>query len=126
MKRITALIIVLSLSLLCACEISNNAGENEESSGYTKDDLENYDNESLFIPPTETSDNASTEVNEDASDPDNTEQADGFMIKDKKYSYEGTDLVILDVDNQTDKNYTIRRSCTFFLGRIDRCTPSNV
>ena len=111
MKRITALIIVLSLSLLCACEMNNNAGENEESSGYTKDDLGSYDNESLFIPPAETSGSttpeASTDVNEDISAPDNTEPTGGFMIKDKKYSYEGTDLVILDVENQTDKNYTI-------------------
>ena len=107
MKRTTALIFVLLFTLLCSCEMIGTNNSADINTGYTKDDLENYDNESLFIPPTETSDNASTEVNEDASDPDNTEQADGFMIKDKKYSYEGTDLVILDVENQTEKNYTI-------------------
>ena len=107
MKRITALIFVLLITLLCACEIKGTDNSADINTSYTMDDLESYDNESLFIPPTETSDNVSTDVNEDASDPDKTEQADGFMIKNKKYSYEGTDLVILDVKNQTDKNYTL-------------------
>ena len=107
MKRITALIFVLLITLLCACEIKGTDNSADINTSYTMDDLDDYDNESLFIPPTETSDNASTDVNEDTSDPGKTEQADGFMIKDKKYSYEGTDLVILDVKNQTDKNYTL-------------------
>lgn len=107
MKRITALIFVLLITLLCACEIKGTDNSTDINTSYTMDDLDDYDNESLFIPPTETSDNASTDVNEDTSDPGKTEQADGFMIKDKKYSYEGTDLVILDVKNQTDKNYTL-------------------
>lgn len=111
MKRITALIFVLLITLLCACEITGTDNSTDTNTSFTMDNLESYDNESLFIPPAETSGStipeASTDVNEDISKSHNTEQTGGFMIKDKKYSYEGNDLVILDVENQTDKNYTI-------------------
>lgn len=34
-------------------------------------------------------------------------QNGGFVVKDKKYDYEGNNLMILNVENQTDKNYKV-------------------
>lgn len=31
----------------------------------------------------------------------------GFVVRDRKYAYEGNDLVILNVENQTNQNYTV-------------------
>lgn len=104
MKRIAALI--LMVCLLCACDAASSGDAN--SSSYVPDTLESYDNESVFVPPSDESETAVSEQTSAESKP-----TAGFVIKDKKYTYEGNDLVILEVENQTDKHYVLTITGTY-------------
>jgi len=37
-----------------------------------------------------------------------------FYVKDKKYSYKGNDILILNVENKTEENYTLNIMVTYF------------
>lgn len=61
--------------------------------------IESYDNESKIS----------------ISNENSTEQVSGdFIVKEKKYTFEGNNLVILDVTNETDKNYSVTVKGTYF------------
>lgn len=121
MKKFLAFILMLAtvLTALCGC-------------GEKKDELNiyseaSYDNVSKFVPSEESSKDTSDESaeltvdTEDTSDKnaestetagteskeDNTPLSGEFVVKDKKYSFEGNDLVLVSVENQTNKNYSV-------------------
>ncbi len=87
MKRNLLFLIVISLLLtLSACS--------KES--VTLPDISDYNSEA-FIP-------ATSDSTADSSDID---PSDGFSVKDRKYTYENTGVVLLNVKNNTKKNYTV-------------------
>ena len=63
------------------------------------DPIESYDSESIYLP----------EENSTESDVSNesNNQAEGLIIKSKKYTFEGNDIIILNVTNQTKANYIV-------------------
>ena len=78
----------------------------EETSGNTSDlnhySEASYDNESHFIPE-QSSPSPENSGNESQSD----SPAGSFVVKDKKYDFRGNNLVLLNVDNQTNKDYRV-------------------
>ncbi|MBQ3002205.1 MAG: hypothetical protein IJD82_00580, partial [Clostridia bacterium] len=91
---IGTLLLALVLSVLTGCS------EEIESSDLNIFSEASYDNESKFVP--EQSADASEEVSENSEAPTGE-----FVVKDKKYTFEGNDLVLISVDNQTAKNYSV-------------------
>lgn len=96
MKKIIAFsfAIVLWIAILTGCEttITDNASNH--------DHIESYDEESrVFIDTAsiEPSSNTSVQIPSGGS----------FLVKEKKYVYCEKDLVLLDVTNETDTNYTV-------------------
>ena len=96
MKKILSAILLfaLVLSVLTGCS------EEIESSDLNIFSEASYDNESKFVP--EQSIDTSEEVSENSGNLNGE-----FVVKDKKYTFEGNDLVLISVDNQTDKNYSV-------------------
>ena len=96
MKKILSAILLFAL-VLTAFE---GCSEEIESSDLNIFSEASYDNESKFVP--EQSADASEEVSE------NNEAPTGeFVVKDKKYDFRGNNLVLLSVDNQTNKDYRV-------------------
>lgn len=101
MKKILSLILftILCVSALSAC----NETSQEETSTDTKDTeyvVSEYDNESIIQADSSTTDEASAEN-------------ENFIVKDKKYTFEGTDLILLNVKNKTSKNYSVTVTGTY-------------
>ena len=90
------------LLLLCGCGISEDKGTQQPNS--LPNTVESYDNESVYIPPSDESEG----VSEDEEKP-----AFGFVVKDKRYIFEGNDLVILSVENKTEINYSVTITGTY-------------
>lgn len=90
-KITTAILLVLAIT----AAILSGCSEEGQAAG----EISEYDSQS-FIPVGDTS-------GESADYSENTAQTVGFVVKDKKYDYDGNNLVILNVENQTDKNYKI-------------------
>lgn len=110
------LLLALGASLLCGCsEEGNTAGE-----------LSDYDSEA-FIPVGTPGDNISGNEAVSGGNPSSGQsnggdagsvsgegtQNGGFVVRDKKYDYEGNNLVVLNVENQTDKNYSVTITGTY-------------
>lgn len=90
MKKVWILILIAALSI---CSFVGCKQE-EEISGNV-DPIESYDNESVYVP-------------ELSTDGDSSQSPSGnFVVKDKKYTYEGNDLVVLNIENKTEVNYVI-------------------
>jgi len=55
-------------------------------------------------------------ISDDEYDIINTHTVDGgeFVFKEKKYEFQGNNLVIADVKNETENNYTLVVHCTYF------------
>ena len=97
---------VLSVVLLLAVVLTAFAGCNEEgeSSDLNIYSEASYDNESKFIPGEESK----------AGEVSDEEVLTGeFVVKDKKYTFEGNDLAIVSVENQTNKNYSVTVTGTY-------------
>lgn len=129
MKRILAVFIafLMVLSVFTACSNDTETTSSEYVEGLESDPIESYDNVSFFVP----EDDASTAVSEESSNsevsditstesskPDeNSSTSDesqdekpnvgGFLVMDKKYTYKDKNVVIVNVENQTNKNYTV-------------------
>lgn len=98
MKKLIAVILTLNL----VCVIFAGCSDNQESM-YS---IDSYDNESRFLPSVEGSEENNSENPDESRKPEGNSN-DGFLVKDKKYSFEGNDLVILSVENQSDKTYSV-------------------
>lgn len=134
MKKLYLILsLVLTLCLLCSCAeealpeyiisnydeesrldlndlINNNDSEMNSSTETSKDnssDSELSDSESSVSEPSyDESDNS-----KDDSKPD--ENNGSLLIKQKKYTYDGNDLIILDVTNESNGNYSITINGTY-------------
>ena len=97
MKKAFILFVVIYclIILLSGCQTDRQ----DEFSFYSIDPIESYDSESIYLP----------EENSTESDVSNesNNQAEGLMIKSKKYTFEGNDIIILNVTNQTKANYIV-------------------
>lgn len=95
MKKTLVIILTLGLTLaaLAGCK-------DDDTNIYTE---ASYDSVSEFVP-----DNVSGEETE------NSNSLTGeFVVKEKKYVYEGNDLVVLNVENNTNKNYVVTITGTY-------------
>jgi hypothetical protein len=96
------LIFAIMLTSLCAC------GEESTSElSYTdfSDTEFSYENTSFFLPP---------DTSENTSQNESSGEVDGFTVKDKKYQYKDKDLVIIEVQNDTSRNYSVTISGTYY------------
>lgn len=112
---------VLSVVLLLAIALTAFAGCGENSSttsleyaiGLESDPINSYDNVSVYEPENESK--TTSEESEDSSKEIQGEEphANGFVVMDKKYTHKDTNVVIINVENQTDKNYAITITGTY-------------
>lgn len=115
----------LALFLIVATALTSLAGcsENEENSDLNIYSEASYDNESRFVPEEESKEGSDSESNvseeensrseNSVSSENNTPLSGEFVVKDKKYTFEGNDLVIVNVENQTNKNYSVTITGTY-------------
>lgn len=115
-KMITAILLVLAviMAILASCSKPNDAGE-----------ISDYDSQA-FIPvggnsQPETESEPSADSGESAGGAaggngtisGSETQSGGFLVSEKKYDFEGNNLVVLNVENKTDKNYSIAIHMTY-------------
>lgn len=106
MKKILLILFAFNLAVLSSC--GQQAPEEGSHTSYIPDTLESYDNESVFVPSSETSEERLTsDAPSDTNSKVEEKPSAGFVIKDKKYAFKGNDLVILSVENQTEDNYSL-------------------
>lgn len=88
-----SLLLAICLTALAGCKDDDPNIYNEAS----------YDSVSEFVP-----DSVSREETE------NSDSLTGeFVVKEKKYTYEGNDLVVVSVENNTNKNYAVTITGTY-------------
>ena len=113
MKRFLTVIIILATALTA---LSGCAEKEDELNIYSE---ASYDNVSKFVPSTEPDEDTSTEHAESTENTseesvvENAPLSGEFVVKDKKYSVEGNDLVLVSVENQTNKNYSVTITGTY-------------
>ena len=96
MRKIAIQSIALFIVIVC---VGCSANEPLEFSFESIDPIESYDSESIYLP-------KENSTESDVSNESNN-QAEGLMIKSKKYTFEGNDIIILNVTNQTKANYIV-------------------
>lgn len=96
MKKATSIFLITFLIVLGIAGCSQEE-DREYSIIQTSTPIESYDNESLYTPPN----------NDSSGSMDENSPETGFIIKDRKYSFDGNDLVIVNIKNQTNTNYSI-------------------
>ena len=120
MKKFLALFLIVATALTAFVGCS----EEVESSDLNIYSEASYDNESRFVPneeeSKESSDSESNVSDEETSRSENSVSGEGntplsgeFVVKDKKYTFEGNDLVIVNVENRTNKNYSVTITGTY-------------
>lgn len=95
MKRYITFILIACFVL----SLSSCAQGNEDSSFVFEDPIGEYDDSEIFY--------------EDNSGTSDTVNENGIVVKQKQYDYNGNDIVILNVENLTDKDYTIKINCVY-------------
>ena len=86
-NNVLVLLILLSLSLLFSLA---GCKKDDEVLGNV-DPIESYDNESVFAP-----------------DVDSSQEVTGNLVaKDKRYTFDGNDIIMLNIENQTNVNYSV-------------------
>ena len=120
MRKVLVSVLLLTVALTAFAGCSEE-GERSDLNLYSE---ASYDNESRFVPNEEESkegsdseSNVSEEENSrsenSVSGESNTPLSGEFVVKDKKYTFEGNDLVIVNVENQTNKNYSVTITGTY-------------
>lgn len=103
-------IIIIALTLLLV--LGTFAGCQQQDIEGNIDPIESYDNVSVFTPA------GNENKTETESTPENTENSTvvtgNIVAKDKRYVYEGNDFVVLNLENQTETNYVITVTGTYF------------
>ncbi|MBQ3002203.1 MAG: hypothetical protein IJD82_00570 [Clostridia bacterium] len=95
---------LFTITLLLAVVLNAFAGCGKDG-GQTRNKhaFASIDNESKFAP------NEDSNAEEVSEEPLTGE----FVVKDKKYTFEGNDLVIVSVENKTNKNYSVTVTGTY-------------
>ena len=105
MKKTLVIVFTLVLTLTAFAGCSENG---EELNIYSE---ASYDNESKFVPEEESKESTTSESV--VSGEENVPLSGEFVVKDKKYTFEGNDLVIVSVENKTNKNYSVTITGTY-------------
>ena len=100
MKRGLTVVLLLAVVLTAFAGCSEE-GESSDLNIYSE---ASYDNESKFVPSEESKGNESSDEEAFTGE---------FVVKDKKYTFEGNNLVIVSVENQTNKNYSVTVTGTY-------------
>lgn len=104
---------IACFSLLASCtEMPTEESKQEisELSNYfVIEPIESFDNESVFVPEGNTSTAVSAENSQEE-----VSTSEGFLIKDKKYTFESTHVVIVSAKNQTKENYVLTINGTYY------------
>lgn len=93
------ILIAMMLTILAGC-----AKEEEQTSAGT---ISDFDSQTHFQVGTSGEESAS-------GDTSNAPVSGEFVVSEKRYSYEGTDLMVLFVENQTDRHYNVTINGTYF------------
>lgn len=113
-KMITAILLVLTVitAILAGCSKPNEAGE-----------LSDYDSQAFIPVGGNIQSGNESEPNADSGESAggavggngtiSGTQSGGFLVSEKKYDFEGNNLVVLNVENKTDKNYSIAIKGTY-------------
>ena len=96
MKKLQLLLLCFFTLLTAGCATNSLNTESDKPLFISLDPIESYDDESRFFIDTEST---GSQVEEDSTK--------GFLVKEKKYSYQGNDLVLLDVTNESNQNYSV-------------------
>ena len=107
MKKFLALFLIVATALTAFVGCS----EEVESSDLNLYSEASYDNESRFVPDEESKESTTSESV--VSGEENAPLSGEFVVKDKKYTFEGNDLVIVSVENKTNKNYSVTVTGTY-------------
>ena len=105
MKKFLAVFLIAATALTVFAGCSENG---EELNIYSE---ASYDNESKFVPKEESKESATSESG--TSDEEYVPLSGEFIVKDKKYTFEGNDLVLVSVENKTNKNYSVTITGTY-------------
>ena len=116
MKKTLAIILILSLitAVLCSCNYDEPIDLKENYTPQSSDPIESYDNESRVVVNNSTDTDDNTDSNEPNSYEEHQTESDGFFIKDKKYDYGNNNVVLLNVTNETNVNYTVTIKMTYY------------
>ena len=119
MKKFLALFLIATIVLTSFAGCSEE-GESSDLNIYSE---ASYDNESRFVPEEESKEDSDTESGTNSEENsgavggvsgENNDPLSGeFVVKDKKYTFEGNDLVIVSVENKTNKNYSVAITGTY-------------
>ena len=91
------------INLLCSCsELAQSDGTNSNSPQSLPNGISEFDEESRYIPMTSGQENSSSESSSEHEEP-----GGGFLVKNKKYHYDGNDIIVLSVENQSNANYSL-------------------
>lgn len=110
MKKLITCILIVTFALVCLCACKEEDTPKIEIVNPTP----SYDSESRIMVDTSEErhdEEASSGLNEVS---DTQINQGGFVVKEKKYTYKGTDHVFLFAENQTDKNYTVTVTGTYY------------
>lgn len=90
MKRFLSIFLFVALTAATLSACGEDVGVSQEDPSFpSADPIESFDSESVYFP-------------DESADSEKS-----FSVKDIKYTYEGNDLVILEVKNTTDVNYSV-------------------
>lgn len=107
MRKVLVSVLLLAVALTAFAGCSEE-GESSDLNIYSE---ASYDNESKFVPDEESKESTTSESM--VSGEENIPLSGEFVVKDKKYTFEGNDLVIVSVENKTNKNYSVTITGTY-------------
>ena len=111
MKRIFTLLLALLLvaSMMTACQ---NPPANSDGNNVPITPPDNFENETNI--PVDETDPGPNDTGDPSVPPQDTTVTEGFTAKEKKYAYQDGDVMVLDIQNETAKNYTITVTGTYY------------
>lgn len=113
MKKYIPFLLVFTLLLAsligCNTTLPANNGGTQNLPITPPDDFENETNI-----PVDATDPGFGEIDDPSVPPQDTTVTEGFTAKEKKYAYEDGDVMVLDIQNKTDKPYTITVTGTYY------------
>ena len=107
MRKVLVSVLLLAVALTAFAGCSEE-GESSDLNIYSE---ASYDNESKFVPDEESKESTTSESV--VSGEENVPLSGEFVVKDKKYTFEENDLVIVSVENKTNKNYSVTITGTY-------------
>lgn len=114
-KKVSTVFLLLAviLTAFAGCAENSSTTSSEYAIGLESDPINSYDNVSVYEPEDESESTSGKAEDSSEEIQDEEPHANGFVVMDKKYTYKDTNVVIINVENQTDKNYAITITGTY-------------